>query len=224
MLSLTTSERASGGGSLIGYSSDGLPLFNFSSQLSSENVSFWRNCLKLGIAFYRQVQDDRMSRKIFYYFLLTMMFTGVELLYGVMSNSLGLLTDGFHMLFDATAICIGLCASVMCRWQPSRTFPFGYGRLEVLSGFLNALFLLLIAAAIVLEAWVRLFDPPTVDPHRLLPISIVGLIVNLIGIYAFRNGTGLDHSHVHDNANVRGEVFKITFCLSDCLFWRTYFF
>jgi len=84
------------------------------------------------------------------------------------------------------------------------TIIFRYGRLEVLSGFLNALFLLVVAGAICIEAWVRLFDPPSVDAHRLLPISILGLVVNLIGVYAFRNGSS--HSHAHDNANVRGRT------------------
>lgn len=80
---------------------------------------------------------------------------------------------------------------------------FRYGRIEVLSGFINAFFLLVVAGAIFLEAWARLFSPPTVDAHQTLTISVIGLIVNLIGMYIFRNGA-LDHTHVHDNANIRG--------------------
>ena len=53
------------------------------------------------------------------------MFTGVELLYGVWTNSLGLISDGFHMLFDCTALVIGLCAALMARWKASRTFSYG---------------------------------------------------------------------------------------------------
>jgi len=125
-LSLTTSERASGGGSLIGYSSDGLPLFNFSSHFSGENyIPLWKNLLRLAFSFYKQIQEDATSRRIFYFFVLTLAFTGVEFGYGAITNSLGLITDGFHMFFDAMAIFIGLCASVMSRWKPSRTFPFG---------------------------------------------------------------------------------------------------
>lgn len=54
------------------------------------------------------------------------MFTGVELLYGVWTNSLGLISDGFHMLFDCTALVIGLCAALMARWKASRTFSYGW--------------------------------------------------------------------------------------------------
>lgn len=88
-------------------------------------MPLWKNILRLAFSFYKQIQEDSTSRRIFYFFLLTLTFTGVEFLYGALTNSLGLITDGFHMLFDAMAICIGLCASVMGRWKPSRTFPFG---------------------------------------------------------------------------------------------------
>lgn len=66
-----------------------------------------------------------MSRRIFYYFVLTVGFTSVEFLYGAITNSLGLISDGFHMLFDSMAIFIGLFASVVGRWKPNSGFPFG---------------------------------------------------------------------------------------------------
>lgn len=53
------------------------------------------------------------------------MFTGVELAYGVWTNSLGLISDGFHMLFDCSALVLGLVASLMSRWKATRIFSFG---------------------------------------------------------------------------------------------------
>ena len=50
------------------------------------------------------------------------MFTGVEMVYGVWTNSLGLISDGFHMLFDCSALLIGLWAALMVRWKPTRSF------------------------------------------------------------------------------------------------------
>ena len=52
-------------------------------------------------------------------------FTGVELLYGVWTNSLGLISDGFHMLFDCSALVMGLYASLMARWSATRIFSYG---------------------------------------------------------------------------------------------------
>lgn len=75
--------------------------------------------------------------------------------------------------------------------------------MEVLSGFLNSFFLLVVASIILVESFQRLFDPPGVDAERLLPISVAGLIVNLIGIYTFRTSCGLDQTHSY-NINVKG--------------------
>ena len=53
-------------------------------------------------------------------------FTFVELIYGAWTNSLGLISDGFHMLFDCSALVMGLYAAVMTRWKATRVFSFGY--------------------------------------------------------------------------------------------------
>jgi Co/Zn/Cd efflux system component len=52
-------------------------------------------------------------------------FTFVELTYGVWTNSLGLISDGFHMLFDCSALVMGLYAAIMSRWKPTRIFSYG---------------------------------------------------------------------------------------------------
>jgi zinc transporter 5/7 len=96
------------------------------------------------------------------------MFCGVEFLYGFLTNSLGLISDGFHMLFDCSALVMGLVASVMARWTANRQYSFGYGRVEILAGFINALFLIVIAFFIFLEAIERLIDPPPINTDKLL--------------------------------------------------------
>jgi len=52
-------------------------------------------------------------------------FTFIELVYGVWTNSLGLISDGFHMFFDCSALVMGLYAAVMSHWKATRTFSFG---------------------------------------------------------------------------------------------------
>ncbi|KAI1708067.1 cation efflux family domain-containing protein [Ditylenchus destructor] len=128
-------------------------------------------------------------------------FCGVEFCYGFWTNSLGLISDGFHMLFDCSALVMGLVASVMARWTASRFYSFGYGRVEVLSGFINALFLIVIALFIFLEALERLYDPPNIQTDKLMFVAVAGLCVNLFGMYAFHHGHShggeSDHGHSH---------------------------
>ncbi|XP_057396804.1 proton-coupled zinc antiporter SLC30A5 isoform X2 [Balaenoptera acutorostrata] len=101
--------------------------------------------------------------------------------------------DGFHMLFDCSALVMGLFAALMSRWKATRIFSYGYGRIEILSGFINGLFLVVIAFFVFMESVARLIDPPELDTHMLTPVSVGGLIVNLIGICAFSHA----HNHTH---------------------------
>jgi zinc transporter 5/7 len=97
------------------------------------------------------------------------------------------------MLFDCTALVVGLYAALMSRWKPTRVFSYGYGRVEVLSGFVNGLFLVVVAFFVFYEAIGRLFEPPEIDTNRLLIVSVAGFGVNMIGIFAFSHA----HAHAH---------------------------
>lgn len=206
-------------GTLVGYSSGGDPLYNFNGDAFHTGPGYsMLSVLRSGLT---QIMKESDSRRIFYFLCINLMFTGVELLYGMWTNSLGLISDGFHMLFDCSALVMGLAASLLARRSATRTFPFGYGRVEVLSGFMNGLFLVVIAFMVFSEAITRLFDPPQVKTERLLTVSIAGLIVNLIGILAFRHthshSHGASHSHSHShghshtgaNTNLQGVFLHI---------------
>nr|CAD7256589.1 unnamed protein product [Timema shepardi] len=172
-LGLTSSSKLGAKGSLVGYSSSGLPLYNFTNSALHHTS---RSILRLATGMLKQVLMDNNSRRIFYFLCLNLSFTMVEFMYGVWTNSLGLISDGFHMLFDCSALVMGLLASVMARWKPSKTFSYGYSRVEDLSGFINGLFLLVISLFVFSEAITRLIDPPHVNTHRLLIVSVGGLI------------------------------------------------
>ncbi|XP_049518384.1 zinc transporter 5-like isoform X1 [Dermacentor silvarum] len=195
-------------GTLVGYSSDGDPLYHFNGDAFHMGPGYsMLSVLRSGLM---QIMKESDSRRIFYFLCINLMFTGVELLYGMWTNSLGLISDGFHMLFDCSALVMGLAAALLARRSATRTFPFGYGRVEVLSGFMNGLFLVVIAFMVFSEAITRLFDPPQIKTERLLTVSVAGLIVNLIGIVAFRHthshshGASHSQSHAHSHAHSHG--------------------
>ena len=131
------------------------------------------------------ILDAPETRKIFLFFVINFFFMLVEIAYGMWSNSLGLISDAAHMLFDCSALLLGLAASYIARWRSDEVFSFGYGRAEVLAGFTNALFLLFIAIYILFEALERLLAPPQVDPDTLFTVSVLGLLVNCIGMAFF---------------------------------------
>ncbi|KJH40880.1 hypothetical protein DICVIV_13160 [Dictyocaulus viviparus] len=169
-ISLTSSSAPKyRGGELVGMSDTGLPLFAykeaFLQKTSRSLFIFVKETLQVILA-------NSDSRRIFWFLCVNLAFCGVEFLYGFWTNSLGLISDGFHMLFDCSALVMGLVASVMSRWPATHHFSYGYGRVEILSGFINALFLCVIALFILIEAMERLFDPPHINTDRLLASSI----------------------------------------------------
>ncbi|CAO2599841.1 Zinc transporter 7 [Lemmus lemmus] len=143
---------------------------------------------------FRSILSDKTSRNLFFFLCLNLSFAFVELLYGIWSNCLGLISDSFHMFFDSTAILAGLAASVISKWRDNDAFSYGYVRAEVLAGFVNGLFLIFTAFFIFSEGVERALAPPDVHHERLLLVSILGFVVNLVGIFVFNHG-GHGHSH-----------------------------
>ncbi|KAG8511582.1 Zinc transporter 7, partial [Galemys pyrenaicus] len=143
---------------------------------------------------FRSILSDKTSRNLFFFLCLNLSFAFVELLYGIWSNCLGLISDSFHMFFDSTAILAGLAASVISKWRDNDAFSYGYVRAEVLAGFVNGLFLIFTAFFIFSEGVERALAPPDVHHERLLLVSVLGFVVNLVGIFVFKHG-GHGHSH-----------------------------
>ncbi|NWY02476.1 ZNT5 protein, partial [Nothoprocta ornata] len=185
---LSSPSRKGQKGTLIGYSPEGTPLYNFMGDALQQSSQSLPRFIKESL---KQILEEYDSRQIFYFLCLNLAFTFVELFYGVWTNSLGLISDGFHMLFDCSALVMGLFAALMTRWKATRIFSYGYGRVEILSGFINGLFLLVIAFFVFTESVARLVDPPDIDTNMLTPVSVGGLLVNLVGICAF------SHAHSH---------------------------
>lgn len=105
------------------------------------------------------------------FLLLNLSFAFVELFYGVWTNSLGLISDSFHMFFDCTGLLAGLAASVITKWKANDRYSYGYVRAEVLAGFVNSLFLLFISFFILSESVERLIEPPEVSNLKEIDVT-----------------------------------------------------
>lgn len=156
----------------------------------------------------RHILSERKSRKIALFLLINTGYMVVEFVAGFMSNSLGLISDACHMLFDCAALAIGLYASYISRLPANNQFNYGRGRFEVLSGYVNAVFLVLVGALIVLESLERILDPQEISTNSLLTVSIGGLLVNVVGLIFFHEehhhahgGCSQSHSHSHSHSH-----------------------
>lgn len=178
-----------------------LPLRHGDVLKSKGLIGRWREKVH---GWFRLIFSDKNARNLLCFLLLNLSFAFIELFYGVWTNSLGLISDAFHMFFDCTGLLAGLVATVITKWKSNEKYTYGYVRAETLAGFINGLFLLFISFFILAESVERLVEPPEVKHERLLVVSILGFLVNLVGIFVFQHG-GASHGHSHGGGSEGGD-------------------
>jgi cobalt-zinc-cadmium efflux system protein len=135
-------------------------------------------------------------------FLLTALILAVELVGGLLSNSLALLSDAGHVLTDIIALGLAWFATVQATRPANARKTFGYHRTGILAALANAITLILIVGAIGYEAIQRFQHPETVTPWLMFVSAAVGIGVNLyIGLGLQKEGG--------DNLNVRAAVLHV---------------
>lgn len=125
-------------------------------------------------------EQNKSKRTLWITLSLTLFFALVEVIGGVLSNSLALLSDSAHMASDVLALILSMVALYLASRQPNKTFTFGYLRFEIIASFLNGLALAMIAIGIFIEGIRRFIHPEPVHFQLMLTIATIGLIVNLI--------------------------------------------
>lgn len=129
-------------------------------------------------------------------------FMLAEVVGGVLTGSLALISDAMHMLTDTAALAIALVAIYVGRRPSDLLRTYGYARFEILAAAFNALLLLAVAFYILYEAWKRLSEPQEIQSGGMLVIAVIGLAVNLASM---RLLTG----HKDESLNVKGAYLEV---------------
>jgi cobalt-zinc-cadmium efflux system protein len=140
------------------------------------------------------VSADADRGKLWIALALILGFMAVEVVAGILANSLALLSDAAHMLTDAAAIALSLVALRLSRRPPGGSMTFGLKRVEILSAQVNGITLLVLATLIAFEGVRRLIDPPGVEGGLVLVVALAGVAVNLAaaGVLARANRQSLN--------------------------------
>ena len=124
------------------------------------------------------------------------MITLVEIVGGIFSNSLALISDAIHNLSDTLALILAWLANSVSGRKPNARRTFGYKRFEILSAFMNASILTAISIYLIYEAILRFLHPEPVRSVVMLIIAIIGLLANLISMLFL-------HRDSHKNLNIK---------------------
>jgi cobalt-zinc-cadmium efflux system protein len=143
------------------------------------------------------------KKALFASFILITLFMVVEVIGGLLTNSLALLADAGHMLSDAAALGLSFLALKIGERKSSHSKTFGYKRFEIIAAAINGLTLILISLYIFFEAFQRFANPPEVQSVGMLVISSIGLLVNIIAAWILMRGDK------DENLNVRSAFLHV---------------
>lgn len=143
-------------------------------------------------------------------------FMFVEIVGGLVANSLTLLADAGHMFLDASALAFSWYAVRLSRRIEDERLSYGYHRWEVLAAFVNGLTLMALVGWILFEAWGRLNTPQTMLPLPALAVASVGFIVNIIAyrwLHGHQDSAAVASAALHVLGDLLGSVAAITAAL-----------
>jgi len=146
------------------------------------------------------LHDNRRALKIALF--ITGIIMVVEVVGGVLSNSLALLSDAGHMLTDLLALVLSFLALSYASRPPTSTKTYGFYRLEILAALTNGATLILISLYIFWEAYQRLIEPVDVKGQIMLYVALIGLVANLIAAVAMQRAS-------RDSLNIRGAFLHV---------------
>ncbi|MBN2418688.1 MAG: cation transporter [Deltaproteobacteria bacterium] len=135
--------------------------------------------------------------RLWWAFAINLVFLVVEVIGGLMVNSLALLADAGHMLTDVGALALAIFVAHLARRPATPNRTFGLLRAEVLGAFLNGAALVLIVGFILYEAWKRFGSSQAIDGPIMILIAVFGLIANIVSAVILAKGH-------EENVNLRG--------------------
>jgi cobalt-zinc-cadmium efflux system protein len=123
------------------------------------------------------------SKRIFWVTLLNAAITVAEIVGGIFSGSLALLSDAVHNLSDTVAIALSYYANKIAQKPKDPKRTYGYKRAEILTAFINSAVLSAISILLIFEAFKRLKSPESINGSIMMTVALIGLGANLASVY-----------------------------------------
>lgn len=142
------------------------------------------------------------GKKIFWVTLLNATITITEIVGGILSGSLALLSDAVHNLSDTIAIALSYYANKIAQKPKDARRTFGYQRAEILSAFVNSSVLLAISILLIIEAFKRWRSPEHIDGTLMIIVALIGLIANFVSVFLLEKDS-------HQNLNIKSSYLHL---------------
>ena len=145
---------------------------------------------------------DVSSARLLGTMTLNFVITGAEVVGGLLSGSLSLLSDALHNLSDGVSVLVSYLALRLARRQKTQRFTFGLKRAQILAAVLNASVLIAVCVYLFREAYGRFLAPEPVGTGLMIAVASLGLAANVAGTLLLRAGA-------KSNLNVRSSYLHL---------------
>ncbi len=158
-------------------------------------------------------------------FWLNLLFSIIEIVGGVLTNSTAIISDAFHDFMDACAIGVAVLLEKIAGKKRTAAFSYGYKRFSLLSAIGMSVFLLIGAVLMCLGAYHSFLTPKVVDSTGMLWLAILGILINGFAFLRIKNSNGHSHHHGHvhhhghDHSHDHNSKAIMLHLLEDILGW-----
>ena len=129
---------------------------------------------------------DLKGRNLLISIVLNVVITLSQIIGGIISGSLALLSDALHNLSDVLSLLISYIANLLTRKEASTGKTFGYKRAEIIAAFVNSATLIIVAVILIKEAVERFFNPEVIGSRIVITLSILGILANGFSVLLLR--------------------------------------
>ncbi|WP_027138058.1 cation diffusion facilitator family transporter [Gaetbulibacter saemankumensis] len=130
--------------------------------------------------------SDLKGRNLFISILLNILITASQVIGGLLSGSLALLSDALHNFSDVLSLVVSYVANKLSKRQASFHKTFGYKRAEILAAFVNASTLIIVAILLIIEAIKRIEQPEKIQSNLVIWLSLLGILANGFSVLLLR--------------------------------------
>lgn len=132
---------------------------------------------------------DLQGRNLLISIFLNVLITVSQIIGGIVSGSLALLSDALHNFSDVLSLIISYFARLLSKRKASTNKTFGYKRAEIIAAFVNATTLIVIAILLIIESVNRFLDPQKIESGIVIWLSIFGIIANGLSVLLLRKAS-----------------------------------
>lgn len=139
----------------------------------------------------------KKEKKMLVAFLLNVAFSVFELIGGLFTNSVSIMSDAIHDFGDAVSIGISLILEKVSKRKPDNTYTFGYARYSILGAFITIIVLVIGSIFVVTNSILRIMNPIEINYDGMIIFAIFGVVINFLATYMTRDGESINQKAVN---------------------------